>query len=340
MALFCSKCGKALTEGAKFCLSCGSPVQQTAEPQQQPLPADQPENQQNLPKNNTDFKENAPAPAQTEPQAFSFTAHNVSGEAVLGSLGGSVKKAVTNAVPGPGKVIGAGFKSFFSSVGAAFKNPKSLFPALVLAVIWLVLNILQACGIDPLPTKILSFLTFAKGGMSGGVVGAIGGIIGKGIFAGAVGSLIGSLTRRKTGGKRPFGETLKGAFGVSSDTLWAYLTGIGATMLLYLFISGGATKVAFMGGIAAAFLSARAALNNGFLHRLISSFTSKGKSKAGPGAAGFIRGLTSGFTAAAFIGLTGINLILIIAGSLLVIGGAVMMILQSTGAIKTEKGQK
>lgn len=323
--MFCPKCGNKLPDNAKFCDKCGNPVgsvpnNQSANDQ---TPAQTPPVQSTV--------KRAP-----EPQAFRFSALNISGEAVYGTIGNAAMSAVSNAIPGPGKVIGTGVKSFFTSIGSAFKDPKRLIPAITLAVVWLILNILQACGINPIPTKILSFFTFANGGMSGGVIGAIGGILGKGIFAGALVSLIGLFTR-KGGAKRSFGETLKGAFGVSLDTLWAYLCGIGAAMFLYLFISGGATRISFMGGIAASFLAARAALNNGFLRRLLGSFT-RSKSPSNPNVSGVIRGLSVGFAASALIGLANINLILIIIGSLLLVGGIAMMILQATGVVKLGKG--
>lgn len=328
--MFCPKCGNKLPDIAKFCNKCGNPVgvvptHQTVnkQPSAQTPPMKTP-------------AQNASVQHATAPQAFRFSALNVYGEAAYGTIGNAAMSAVSNAIPGPGKVIGTSVKQFFTSIGAAFKSPKRLIPAFVLAVVWLVLNILQACGINPIPTKILSFFTFANGGMSGGVIGAIGGILGKGIFAGALVSLIG-LFSRKGGGKRSLGDTLKGAFGVSLDTLWAYLAGIGAAMLLYLFISGGATRISFMGGIAAAFLAARAGLSGGFLKNLLGSFT-KSKSPSDPNVQGLIRGLSVGFGAAALIGLANINLILIITGSVLLVGGIVMMILQAAGVVKLGKG--
>ena len=323
--MFCTKCGNKLPDNAKFCDKCGNPVGSVPNNQSvnNQTPAQTPPVQSTV--------KRAP-----EPQAFRFSALNVSGEAAYGAIGNTAMSAVSNAIPGPGKVIGTSVKQFFTSIGAAFKDPKRLIPAFVLAVVWLVLNILQSCGINPVPTRNLSFLTFANGGMSGGFFGAVGGIVGKGVFAYALVSLIG-LFSRKGGVKRSFGETLKGAFGVSLNTLWAYLTGIGAAMLLYLFISGGATRISFMGGIAASFLAARAALNNGFLRQLLGSFT-KRKSPSDPNVQGLIRGLSVGFAASAFIGLSNINLILIIIGSLLLVGGIVMMILQATGVVKLGKG--
>ena len=329
--MFCPKCGNKLPDNAKFCDKCGNPVGSVPNNQSvnNQTPAQTP-----LMKSTV---QNASAQTAPEPQAFRFSALNVSGEAAYGAIGNTAMSAVSNAIPGPGKVIGTGVKSFFTSIGSAFKDPKRLIPAFVLAVVWLTLNILQACGINPITTKILSFLTFSNGGMSGGVIGAIGGILGKGIFAGALVSLIGLFTRKNTSTKRSFKDTFSSAFGISLDTMWAYLTGIGAAMLLYLFISGGATRISFMGGIAAAFLSARAALSGGFLKNLLGSFT-KSKNASNPNVSGVIRGLSVGFAASAFIGLSNINLILIITGSVLTVGGIVMMILQATGVVKLGKG--
>ena len=309
--MFCPKCGNELADTARFCGKCGSAIGGVPD---------------------------GPAQQPPEPQKFNFTAPAFSGEAACGAVADTAARAVSNAISGPGGVIGAGLKSFFSSVGAAVKDPKRLIPALALALVWLVLNVLQACGVNPFPTRILSFLTFAGGGTSGGVIGAVGGIVGKGIFAGALVSLIGLFTR-KGGVKRSFGETVKGAFGVSLDTLWAYLCGIGAAMLLYLFISGGATRASFMGGIAAAFLAARAALSGGFLRQLLGSFT-KSKNASHPNVSGIVRGLAAGFAAAALLGMTGVKLILLIPGGLLFAGGGVMMILQAAGVVKFGKGAK
>ena len=284
--------------------------------------------------------EPAPAPVETvdeTPRQQSFNAEATVGETALGSIKSTAFGAATAAIPGPMKVIGGSAKQFFSSLKSTLKDPKKMIPTLVIAVIWIVLDILKACGINPIPTQVLSFFTFANGGMNGGFFGALFGIVGKGIFAGALVSLIGLFAKRNKGQKRSFADTLKGAFGVSLDTLGAYLAGVGAAIFFFLLISGGATRISFMGGIATSFLAARSVLQNGFLRRFIGSITSKGKPKAGSGAAGFIRGISVGSAAAAFIGLIGINLILIIMGGVILTGGVVLMILQATGAIKAGK---
>ncbi len=327
--MICSSCGRRLPDDAEYCDNCHAPT---------PLAA---ESGGKEPVSDTAVRQALPAAdspmAEDEPQSLSLAAAEAAGETALGVIGGELKDAANAMIPGPAKAIGDGIKSLFSSIGAALKDPKSLIPAFILAGIWLVINILRACGVYPTSVKALSFLSFAGGGTNGGFIGAVGGLVGKGLFAGAVVSLIGLLTRKNTGEKRSFKETFSGAFGVSLDTLFPYLTGIGAAVLLYLFISGGATKTAFMGGIAASFLAARAALNNGFMQKLIGSFTSKGKAEAGPGVAGIIRGLALGFAAAALIGLTGKRSILIIAGLVLLIGGAVLMILKAAGVLNKGK---
>ncbi|MGI6265289.1 MAG: zinc-ribbon domain-containing protein, partial [Acutalibacteraceae bacterium] len=315
---FCSYCGAALQAKDAFCPRCGKPVARTA-PVSQPQPAPVPRPQ--------------PAPAtRTLPQPFRFAASSFTGETALGGLQGGI-----GAIESPGKVIGDSVKGFFSSFTSLFKDPKRWIPIAALAVVWLILNILQTVGFDILPTRVLSFLTFANGGMSGGILGAIGGVIGKGVFAGAVVSLIGLFTR-KGGEKRSFAQTLKGAFGVSLDSLWSYLTGIGGALLLYLLMAGGDTRMAFMGGVAAAFLSARAALSGGFLQKLFSSFTAKSRTMSSSSLTGLIRGMSVGFAAAALIGMPGMSLLLIVPGALLLVGGGVMMILQATGVVNLGKG--
>ena len=312
----------------------------TQAPEPEPIPEPIPEPEPVFEPAPEPVSEPAPEPApepKPAPRAFSFAAPSFTGEAILGSVGGKALGAVSSVVPGPGRVIASSGKSFVASLKSTLKDPKKMIPTLVIAVIWIVLDILKSCGINPVPTQILSFLTFANGGMNGGFFGAMFGIVGKGIFAGALVSLIGLFAKRNKGQKRSFADTLKGAFGVSLDTLGAYLAGVGAAIFFFLLISGGAARISFMGGIATSFLAARAALQNGFLRRFISSITSKGKPKAGPGAAGFIRGISVGSAAAAFIGLIGINLILIILGGVILTGGVVLAILQATGVIKSGK---
>ena len=304
MPKFCPDCGAPLTEGTRFCPACGKPVASSVPPQ----------------------------PTQPQPSVFTRRASAAAGEIALAQTGVNL----TGELPAPLKVIADSFRSFAASIKAAGKDPKKLIPALVLAVVWLALGILRALDVNPLPVRAMSFLTFASAGLNGGIAGAVGGILGKGVFAAAVTTLIRSLTTKNGGQKRSLGDTVKGALGVSPDTLWSWLGGIGAAIVLYTFLAGGGIgRYSFMGGLAAAYLTAKAALSGGFLSRLVSSISYKIRGKATGGAAGFLRGLTVGFSAGALLGLLNIPWILFILGALLLVGGAVMMILQATGVVKS-----
>ncbi len=314
MQSFCVNCGAELSPGADFCDNCGYAVK-TA-----PAPAEP-------------FMEETPKAEETFPECAESTASKLIGEAAF-SLPG-VKQAAEKL--SPFKTIGVGVKNLISSIGGLFKDPKKLIPAAVLAVIWLVLLLLRAFGVDPVPCRAASFLTFAEGGVNGGVLGAIGGLIGKGALVGAVTSLTGLFTAQEKSEKRSFGESLKGAFGFDLNNVWPYVLGAGVAFFLFLFISGGAARTAFMGGAAASYLSARAANRNGFLKKLIGSFGSKSSGNTVKGAHGFISGLASGFGVSSLIGLSDIDLILIILGAVLVLGGAVMMILKAAGVLNKGK---
>lgn len=265
------------------------------------------------------------------------TAWTGAGEMACDALKTQALGAVSGVIPGPLKLIAAEVKKLISAVSSAIREPKKLIPVFILAGLWLILDILQALGVKAGPVRVLSFLTFASGGMTGGLSGLIGGVVGKGIFAGALLTVVGSLTR-KGGAKLPLGQMVKGAVRVSLDTLGPYLTGVGAALALYMVISGGAVRASFMGGIAAAFLAARSVVQSGFVYRLAASFSAKGKEKAGPGADAFVRGLSVGFAGAALLGLTGIALIPQILGRLLIIAGIVLTVLVKFGVIKPGKG--
>ncbi|MBO4667777.1 MAG: hypothetical protein J5666_06625 [Bacilli bacterium] len=266
-----------------------------------------------------------------------FVASTNSGETELGSVEVEVIKETIDKIPGPGKVIGYGFKSIGASVKQVFKHPLRLLPAIILVVIWLVINILQASGINNIAVKTISFLTFADAGTHGGFIGAVGGIIGKGLFAGAIVFLVSLFRNKKSGTKTFTKENLKGIFKVSRNSLWAYLTGIGLSMFFFLFISGGATRISFMGGLGVSLLAIGSCINKGFLFMLMASIFSKGKTEVSPYAIGIMQGLSIGLLLAALIGLININLILIILGSVLVVGGIIMMILQAKGVVKIGK---
>ena len=368
--MFCTKCGNQLRENAKFCNKCGAPARTThtsqsgpavaapkpepavAAPKPEPaVAAPKPEPAVAAPKPQPVVATTKPEPAMAAPkpepqtvssepggEIFKFKAPKVKGEAVLGELKNKAAQA-TGSVSNPGQVITSGFKQFFANLLAFFKNPLTLIPTilvvLVYPAIWMVLNILQANGINPWPLKILSFLTCANGGMSGGFIGGLGGIIGKGVFIAGIVTLICSVFRKKGRNRRSFGEILKGSFGVSKNTLGVYFTGIGIALLFYLFLTGGATRISSLCGIGAMIIAASAALNNGFRSRFINSLTSKMKYSTGQAGAGLMRGFTVGYTVSAILGfISGLRIIHVIFGIQFLIAGMIFIVLQLTGVIK------
>lgn len=361
--MFCTKCGNQLIENARFCTKCGAPVRSkaTAPAQPEPGPAPAPGVPDPMPnpaaaaeKTTAPEKqpaESKPATAETKPDAtetkpeiFKFHAPKAKGEAVLGTLKQKVSGAASDVIPGPGKEIVSSVKNFFTSLGAFFKNPLLMIPTvlftLIIPGIWMLLNILQANGINPWPLKILSFLSCANGGMSGGFFGGFGGIIGKGVFVAGVVTLFSMIFRKKSSSKRSFGEMLKGSFGVNRDTLGVYFTGIGIALLLYLFITGGATRISALCGIAAMVISATSALNNGFSVRIINSITSHGKNSAGPAGAGLMRGFAVGYAASAIFGIiTGTRIIPVILALHFLFAGVVLVILTLVGVIKPKQAK-
>ncbi|MBR1867286.1 MAG: hypothetical protein IJ800_01745 [Clostridia bacterium] len=142
------------------------------------------------------------------------------------------------------------------------------------------------------------------------------------------------FTNKGSKGKFSPVGTLKKSFGVSLETVWAYIVGIGIAFLFYLFISGGAVRFAFMGGLAASYLAAKAAIKRGFLQKLSECFLSlftRGKTKSSPNIQGLIRGLSAGFIAASLFGLIGVWLVHLIAV------GITLVILKSKFVIKIVK---
>ena len=115
-----------------------------------------------------------------------------------------------------------GFKTLLSGFPKLGKNPKVLMTAVVLAVLWTVLGIANGLGKTNRLTDILSWLVFAKAGLSGGL---LGGIVGKGLVGAGYGSLF-------TGGAKRFGAGMKGAFPGKGMGLGNFLFGFGLAGLV------------------------------------------------------------------------------------------------------------
>lgn len=93
--------------------------------------------------------------------------------------------------------FGQFLKHYVGESLAVLRHPKQLIPTLVLGVVWIILGVMAAKAPLIMPLKVVSFLTFAQGGLYGGVVGAVGGIVGKVIIAAFLNAMIIPLFEHK-----------------------------------------------------------------------------------------------------------------------------------------------
>ncbi|NLY37669.1 MAG: zinc ribbon domain-containing protein [Firmicutes bacterium] len=157
MSKFCKNCGTQLKPGVKFCASCGTETQAAGD------------------------KTLAVPSVGT---AVKMTANAVLASASAGEVcfAHSLPQDFSTTID-PLKCLLQGLTGLFRGFGAAFKDKKRWIPALILALTWFILMLLPLLGVNPMPVKLLSFLTFAQGGTSGGLFGVMGGVLGKGVFA-------------------------------------------------------------------------------------------------------------------------------------------------------------
>lgn len=185
------------------------------------------------------------------------------------------------------------------------KNPKQMIPTVILGLFWLVLALLGSFGINPLPVRILSFLTFAQGGMFGGVFGAVGGILGKVVVVAFLNAAVIPLFQKKA----PFsgvGGGIKGFFKSlavkSMASIAPLLGGLGISLLLYAFMnSSQSLQNSIVGIIAFVMLLQNMGRQGGFLWGLVFSSAgsiSKGKTPSYIEVSRFLSGMTLGFALA------------------------------------------
>jgi len=206
--------------------------------------------------------------------------------------------AVQHSPMGVGEFISAYIRQSLT----VLKNPKQMLPTIVLGLVWLVLALLGSFGINPLPVRILSFLTFAQGGMFGGVLSAVGGILGKVVVAAFLNVAIVPLFQKKA----PFsgiGGGIKGFFGglavQSISAVAPLLGGVGISLLLYAFMnSTQSLQNSMVGIIAFVMLLQNIGRQGGFLWGLafsVANSLSKGRTPSYIGVTRCISGMTLGF---------------------------------------------
>ena len=209
--------------------------------------------------------------------------------------------------------VGQYLKNAWKQGMQIFKNPKKLLPTIVIGIVWIVIGILSSIMKPfPLPLKIVSFLSYAEGGLFGGVLGAMGGIAGKVVMAVFINSAILPLFEKKM----PFvgvAGGIKGMFtSMSKDTargIAPLLKGVGIALLLYVFFNINQGRQNSIIGIAALVLLLQNIGNQGgFLTGLLFSLAnslSKGRVPKYINITRFLTGMTLGFTLA--VGLSAIG---------------------------------
>ena len=228
---------------------------------------------------------------------------------------------------GPFRYTGFAIKKGFKNIGMLFKHPKQLIPILVLCLIWLVMALLYSFDINTGIVKVISFATFAQGGMSRGILGAVGGIIGKAVFAYFIHSIIKALfygkKQRKEKGQGFF-KSIKTGFTINSlKAAGKFLTGMGLALLIFNFFAGDLSPVNSVIGIITFILAMRVLYKkSGFLWGLLLSFSSNPKKGRLPDIKGAVR-VILGF---ALGSLTGFALVYINIKDIAYISGAVMFL--------------
>lgn len=190
---------------------------------------------------------------------------------------------------------------------SALKNPKQMIPTVVLGAFWLVLALLGSYGINPLPVRIISFITFAQGGMFGNVLGAIGGILGKLLVVAFLNAAVIPLFQKKS----PFSGVIGGIKGFfealavkSISSVAPLLGGVGFSLLLYAFMnSTQSLQNSVVGIIGFIMLLKNIGRQGGFLWGLIFSAVSSISKGKTPSYIAITRGL-SGMTLGFVLGVT------------------------------------
>ena len=281
MGKFCTSCGAALNEGAKFCAKCGANASHVLE-EAGTLPEQATPNSETiLSKAGKQMKIEAKIKAAAYAKSMfseATPAYGLAGELALPS----------QLVPATGDFAGEGLlsllKSGFRGLAGGFKktlgDKKRLVAVITLAIVWLLVNILAALDIFPLPLKVLSFLTAARGSL-------VGGSIGKWLIAALLAQVIadkGMLKSIKSGMSKLVSSTKSG-----KKAFAPLMMGAGAALMVCnLMVSSNLQNT--MVCVAGFALSAKALTQNGFLRRLISALLPKVNGSA-------VTALMSGWTA-------------------------------------------
>ncbi|WP_048148375.1 hypothetical protein [Methanolacinia paynteri] len=254
------------------------------------------------------------------------------GELVLSTSGGAedreerraddtgeeeIRHSTDEIINGCGRNIADCFKS-------GLRDKKLLTIAGAMGIVWLIISLLPAIGINPLPVQFLSFLTFAQGGLTGGGLGFIGGIIGKGLIAYFVTLVIaGRITSKSTvSSLRSFKANISGKKW-DSVSIAPLLIGVGSALVIYNFLAGTSSVFNCMVGVVAFIVAARSlSSGKGCIRKIFASLFAKD----GRADTGFVTKIMAGWAAGFGLGAVLSLLGGILGGYICYIAGVVILL--------------
>lgn len=307
MQNFCTKCGHKLIAGNSFCTKCGArvasldqtlPGPQPAQPvQQRPqAPGPQPVQQgQQMPQAQpVQPRQQAPGPQQMQQptRQVANTAMNAASK-IIGmnaktSPGDMPAGVVTRAAgaAGPiGTAIGvartaAGYANSARNAAQQAREHQTtkagsakLLPALIvsmaLVLLWVFQIVLMRMNVNPIPVKLLNYLTFARGGVSRNPLVFIGGNIGKGVVAaGLSGLAAGGAGAIAAGARQLFSPA-----NFAKQGIGGYIAGIGIGLLGYQIFTGYGSLTGIMVAVSGALVALRRTPSSGKYGSIFSGAT-------------------------------------------------------------------
>ena len=315
MGKFCTSCGTALNEGAKFCAKCGANASSV------------PEEAGALPDQATPNRETVLSKAGKKVKTEAKIKATEYAKSIFSDAAPAYQSAGELALPAELTPLTGDFeaenllpllKSGFSGLANGFKqtlgDKKRLGIVIALAVVWLLVNLLASLDIFPLPVRVLSWLTAARGSL-------IGGSIGKGLVAAVLAQMIADKGMLKgiKGGISQLPGIAKGG----KEAYTPLLLGVGSGLIACnLMVSSHLQNTIVC--IAAFLLSAKALTHHGFLRKFINALLPKAKDTT---LTTFMRGWTLGFALfAALSFLPGAGNGYVLGILLLIVGGIVAVV--------------
>jgi len=241
----------------------------------------------------------------------------------------SVNQA-NNLTISPINILSGSFSGFFKNIGAGLKQPLKWLPALLLSCVWMVLMLLEYAGNATGISRVLSYLTFAQGGLDGGFGSIAGGLIGNGVIAMLATALFtkNTWTRMGTGLKNIFGKKTAEPSGGRP----AFFYGVASALLFYNLVAGWATLADSMVALAAVLLSLAAlGSSGGFLKNFLASFSAKKMSAAASRqtANRWLSGMTAGFGLAVVLSAVPFGYVCCLVGLVFLVAALILAMLES-----------